>query len=262
MLLKKFGFPVIAFNAEGGAGGAGEGAATETQTPESILFGDEGKTGETQASAGETKAEGAAADWKEYENDPAKSAEENAAAKAEHDKTKPADDDKSKMADADKVPEDGKYELAMPDGVEVDQELLDALSPKFAAKKLTRAEAQELADEFIKVQQKRGEGQVKAWGERVQKWADDAKADKDIGGDKWDTSVNDAKRAIAKLGTPALKEYLEASGGGNHPEIIRVLAKAGAMIKEDNPASGGAGGSGKPVDAAHVLFPNDTPKGN
>lgn len=258
MLLKKFGFPVIAFNAEGGAGGAGDATPAH---PENVLFPAEGAKDETQTSAGDKQGEGAA-DWKEYENDPSKTAEENAAAKAEHDKTKPAEGDKDKNKDAaNEVPADGKYELTMPEGVEVDQELLDALAPKFAAKKLTRAEAQELADEFIKVQQARGEAQVKSWGERVQKWADDAKADKEIGGDKWGSTVNDAQRAINKLGTPALKEYLNASGGGNHPELIRILAKAGALLKEDNPPNGGGQGSGKPAEAAHLLFPNDAPKG-
>ena len=143
----------------------------------------------------------------------------------------------------------------------VDAELLAAVSPRFKELGLTRAQAQALTDDFIKVQQQRGEGQVKAWGERVQKWADDAKADKDIGGDKWDTSVADAKRAISKLGTPALKEYLETSGGGNHPEVIRILAKAGALLKEDSPPNDGGQGSGKPVETAHALFPTDAPKG-
>ncbi len=95
----------------------------------------------------------------------------------------------------------------------------------------------------------------------MQKWADDAKADKEIGGDKWTGTVSDAQRAINKLGTPALKEYLNASGGGNHPELIRILAKAGALLKEDNPPNDGGQGSGKPAETAHLLFPNDAPKG-
>ena len=98
-------------------------------------------------------------------------------------------------------------------------------------------------------------------GNTIQKWADDAKADKEIGGDKWDGTVKSAQRAINTLGTPALKEYLQASGGGNHPELIRVFAKVGGLIKEDSPPSDGPGGHGKPADPAHVLFPNDAPKG-
>ena len=260
MLLKKFGFPVINFEGEGAGSGGGDAAATAT--PESVLFPAEGAKDETQNPAGETKAEGAA-DWKEYENDPSKTAEENAAAKAEHDKTKPAGDDKDKNKDAaNEVPADGKYELTMPEGVEVDAELLAAVSPRFKELGLTRAQAQALTDDFIKVQQQRGEAQAKGWGERVQKWADDAKADKDIGGDKWAGTVTDAQRAINKLGTPELKEYLNASGGGNHPELIRILAKAGALLKEDSPPTDGGQGSGKPVDAASILFPHDKPKGN
>lgn len=258
-LLKKFGFPVIAFNAEGGAGGAG---GETPPTPENVLFPAEGTTPpETDPPAGEKQGEGAADDWKEYQDDPAKSAEENAAAKAEHDKTKPAEKKDDKTADADKVPDDGKYELTMPEGVEVDAELLAAVSPRFKELGLTRAQAQALTDDFIKVQQERGEVQVKAWGERVQKWADDAKADKEIGGDKWAGTVSDAQRAINKLGTPELKEYLNSSGGGNHPELIRILAKAGALLKEDSPPNDGGQGSGKPAETAHLLFPNDAPKG-
>ncbi len=66
---------------------------------------------------------------------------------------------------------------------------------------------------------------------------------------------------MKKLGSSGLKDYLEASGGGNHPELIRFAAKVGAMIREDSPPKGGVEGGGKPVDTAHILFPNDAPKG-
>lgn len=247
---------------EGTGGGEGGDKPATPPTPESVMFPDEKKPEEKAPEVeGEKKPETPAGDWKEYEVDPAKSEAENAAAKAEHDKTKPADDKDKKPDPLDIVPEDGKYSLTMPEGVDVDQELLDAVAPKFAAKKLTTREAQEIADEFIKVGKAREEARMKSWGETIQKWADDAKADKDIGGAKWDATVSDAKRAVAKLGTPALREYLNATGGGNHPELIRFMAKVGGMVKEDNPAAGGAGGSGKPADPAHVLFPSDAPKG-
>jgi hypothetical protein len=204
------------------------------------------------------------ADWKEYVNDPKKTDAENAAAKAEHDKTKPADkkdgDDKAKDP-ANQVPADGKYDLKMPDGVEVDQELLDTLGPQFKEIGLTNGQAQKLSDAYVKTLQDRASKQAEGWAKTIGKWADDAKADKDIGGDNWDGTVASATRAVNKLGTPALKEFLNASGGGNHPELIRFMSKVGAMIREDNPASGGAGGDGKPAEPAHVLFPSDAPKG-
>ena len=256
-MLERYGLGPILRNADGeGAGGAGDPPAA---TPESVLFpADVQKPadGVAENAAGDDKG---ATEWKEYVPDPNKTDEENAAAKAEHDKGKPED----KSDDhADKVPEDGKYDLKMPDGIELDQELADALGPEFADLKLTNAQAQKLVDKYIEIQQGRAVKEGETWAETITGWADKAKADKDIGGAKWDGTVAASRRAVETLGTPALKEYLNASGGGNHPELIRFMAKVGAMIKEDNPASGGAEGAGKPAEAAHVLFPNDAPKGN
>lgn len=254
---------MILRNAEGSGGGATGGdagaaaaAAAGAAAPDasSILFPDDGKKPDGQGD--QKPADASAGDWKEYQDDPAKSAEENAAAKAEHDKTKPAADDPGA-----KVPEDGKYALKMPDGVELDAELADALGPEFKELGLTNAQAQKLVDKYIGIQQARATAQGETFAKTVAGWAETAKKDPEIGGDKWDASVQSAQRAVNRLGTPALKDYLNASGGGNHPELIRFMAKAGAMISEDNPATGGAEGKGKPTDPAHVLFPNDAPKG-
>lgn len=251
----------------------GEGAGGDTPVdPGTVLFpndkpadppkdGDAPKPAETPVD--DKKPDEKPAEWKEYVADPNKSDADNAAAKAEHDKTKPAekkDGDKDKAA-ADQVPADGKYDLKLPDGVEVDAELMAALGPQFKELNLTNGQAQKLAEVYTKTLQERGAKQAEGWANTVGKWADDAKADKEIGGDKWDGTVSAATRAVNKLGTPALKEYLNASGGGNHPELIRFMAKVGAMIREDNPAKGGSGGSGGPADPAHLLFPSDAPKG-
>lgn len=265
-LLEKYLNPLRAPEGEGGADAAAADAAAAPKDSASILYGDDDGDADADADKGDADpdkpagdGDGAADDWKEFVPDPAKSDEENAAAKAEHDKTKP--DDKSDDPAA-KIPEDGKYALTMPEGVEVDQELLDALGPKFAAKKMTNGEAQELADEFIKVQTQRAEKQAEAWAKTVSTdWPAQARADKEIGGANWDASAANAVRAVKTLGTPALKEYLDASGGGNHPELIRFMAKVGSMIKEDDPAKGNAPGKAT-RDRAEVLYPDDKPKGN
>lgn len=260
LMLSRFGFPQIAFNAEGEGGGAGGGAdPAASAAPENVLFPDEGKAA-TDDTAGKTEGEGGAADWKEYVNDPAKSEAENAAAKVEHDKTKP-EEKTPEQKELETVPADGVYKLKMPEGVELDTEMATALGGEFKELGLTHAQAQKLTDKYIATMQAREAGKLKGWGERIQGWADTAKKDPEIGGAKWDTTVADAQLAIRTLGTPELKDYLNASGGGNHPELIRVLAKAGALIKEDSPPAGGGDGKGRPAEAAHVLFPNDVPKG-
>ena len=197
----------------------------------------------------------APADWKEYVADPAKSDEENAAAKAEHDKTKP-----SPAADpADVVPEDGKYVLTMPEGVEVDQALLDAVSPAFKEIGLTTKQAQALTDKFIAHQQAVAAGQMETFGKTVEGWLTEAKADPEIGGAKWTETNAAVDRVMAKFGNDALRVYMNSTGAGNHPEVIRLISKFGAMISEDVPASDNPQGKGKPVEVAHALFPNDVP---
>ena len=236
-------------DAEGGAAPVVDAPVVAPVDPSSILF-----PADAPKPEGDTPAVVDKVEWKEYEADPTKSEADNATAKAEHDKAKPVEA-------VDTVPEDGKYTLTMPEGVEVDTELLDAVSPEFKSLGLTTKQAQALTDKFVAIQTERAKKQGEGWSKTVEGWIGEAKADPDMGGAKWDATVKVAVKAVDTLGTPALKDYLTASGGGNHPELIRFMAKVGAMIREDNPASGGAGGSGKPIEAAHVLFPNDAPKG-
>ena len=160
------------------------------------------------------------------------------------------------------IPADGKYDLRMPDGVALDQGLLDALSPDLAGLNLTNGEAQTLADRFIAHQQARGAEQSEAWAKTLNGWVETAKKDPEIGGPKWDATVTAATGAIAKFGTPELQEYLEHSGGGNHAEMIRAWAKVGLALGDDNPITGDPPGKPTaPADPAATLYPHDLPKG-
>lgn len=251
----------IAFAPDGAGGGVtGDLApAAAPADPGSILYPNDPPAGDpapADPAATPPAADHAAGEWKDYQDDPAKTPEENAAEKAEHDKAKPAAADP-----ADTVPDDGKYALTMPDGIEVDQALLDELSPEFKSMGLTQKQAQALADKFITAQNKKGEAQAQAWAKTINDWVDQAKADPEIGGVKWDGTVKNASGVVARFGTPGFKDYLNASGAGNHPEMIRFMAKVGAMIGEDRPAISENPGKKIAQDTAAILYPDDQPKG-
>lgn len=269
------GFPPVeilrAPDAETGATPAAEPAAT---TVESVLFPDDKPAPEAaveQTPNEAAKPDEAKTDWKEYEPDPAKSEAENEAAKAEHDKAKPAAPDP-----LDVVPEDGKYTLTMPEGVEPDGELLEALGADFKDLGLTNKAAQRLADKFIAVNQARVEkhlstpaGMYSALSHQFfleqgtpDTWEGKAKVDTEIGGERWNSTKVNAQRVVNQFATPAFREVMNKTGFGNHPEVIRFVSKVGDAIKEDNPATGGAEGASKPAEAAYRLFPNDVPKGH
>lgn len=197
------------------------------------------------------KPAGEAAEWAEYVDDPAKTPEENAAARVENDAKHPIN----------QVPEDGKYSLTMPEGIELDTALLDALGPTFKELNLSNGHAQALADKFIEAQRAKSEQATAQWAETINGWADKAKADPEMGGGKWDKTLASAISARDRFGSPALNEYLEASGAGNHPEVIRFMAKVGSMIGEDNPAISDNPGRKVSTDSASILYPDDTPKG-
>lgn len=238
--------PMFAPEGEGGAGG-GDTTGGDTST---ILYGNDTVAGgnDTQAGgAGEDTAAGGS-NWAEYVDDPAKTAEENAAAKAEHDKTKPAADP------LDAVPE-GDYTLTLPDDLPVDDALLGALTPAMKKAGITGKQANVLAEAFAA--QKKAE--YEAFGKTVADWGKAAQADAEIGGVNWDTSVANAQRVIRDFGTPALREYLNQTGAGNHPEVIRLIAKVGAVLSEDKPTNTSQGKVAR--DAVATLYPDDQPKG-
>jgi hypothetical protein len=82
---------------------------------------------------------------------------------------------------------------------------------------------------------------------QAEKWAAAIKADKELGGDKLAANLAVAARAVDAFGTPALKEFFNKSGLGNHPELIRAFNKAGSLISEDSVVPGGGKPAGEGV---------------
>jgi hypothetical protein len=178
-------------------------------------------------------------------------------------------EDKPKLTDAQKaeaekvaaealkqVPEDGKYEFTLPDGIELDKDLAEFASPKLKEAGVTRDQANKLAAIISEARTNETKKAFEAWDATQTKWQGDVKADKEIGGDKFDASIAAASKAINKFGTPELKEYLKASGGGNHPELIRFISRVGNAFSDDKPiGSGNAASESKTL--ANVLYPDN-----
>lgn len=85
------------------------------------------------------------------------------------------------------------------------------------------------------------------------KWVDAIKADKEIGGESFKGSVEAAHRALEKFGSDALRQALNETGLGNHPELVRTFARIGKAMSEDKFHSGEQGKQ-KPRDAATLLY--------
>lgn len=162
----------------------------------------------------------------------------------------PADGKGDKGATGDGAPE--KYEFQAPEGREFDPSVVDAFSEVARDLNLTQDAAQKVLDKMAPVIASRQIEQIEA----VQaQWAEETKADKELGGDKLDENIAIAKGALDKFGSPGLKTLLNDTGAGNNPEIIRLLYRVGLATREDTVVPGSTGapaGDGK--SRASILY--------
>jgi len=214
--------------ADGGDGGGGTTPAAVVDTP-----------GDGTASGDSANGDNPAGEEKPGTE---KTAEELAAEKAEKDLADKAEKDKKPAA-----PE--KYNFAAPEGQALDANALAVFEPIAKELGLTQEQAQKLVDIYPQIQQQ----QAEAWSKQIADWGEQVKADKEIGGDKFNASVGLAQRALDQFGNPELREYLNASGLGNHPALVRFCAKVGKSMAEDSFVMPNQGGQ---RSAADILYGN------
>lgn len=131
------------------------------------------------------------------------------------------------------------YDIAPGEGYMVTPEIMEVVSPLFKKYNITQDGAQELANAHMDIMRQQSEAANKFRTDMVSGWVKEIKADPEFGGAKFDENMAMAKRGLRAIspqgeGSGALKELLESSGMGNHPEIIKAFARVGRMVKEDS----------------------------
>lgn len=154
-----------------------------------------------------------------------------------------AEEDRVKTEEAAKnqVPEE-YADFTVPDGVELDKELLTTEFEPFARELgLTQEKAQKLVDMGSKIVERMTTQMHDAHAERVAGWLETAKADAELKADIALGEKSEAARALNTIATPELKAYLNETGLGNHPEMIRMFLRIAPSMREDGLERGGAG---------------------
>ncbi|MEY0909923.1 peptidase [Providencia rettgeri] len=156
----------------------------------------------------------------------------------------PKGDDKKPVSAA---PE--KYEFTAGEGQELDKEAVAAFEPIAREIGLSNEQAQKIVDVYgSTIIPQIAKQQEAAWQKQVTEWAETVKADKELGSVE---SIGNAQKAVDQFGTPELKQYLNDSGLGNHPELFRIFSRIGKAMSEDGFVSGS---SENARSAADVLF--------
>lgn len=240
--LLRYRKPLFAPNDGAGAGGdAGAGAGGE-----GAAGGDAGTGGDAAAAAGGDTAPGADGADTLTGADGADTAE-GADGK-----------DGEDGADGDETP--GEFTLQLAEGQEQFQADADAFATDVNKWKADNPTA--TVDDAFKWAAERQASLVaeqtaelsQSFERQVDNWEAEAKADKEYGGDKYAENSALAKEAIDTYGTDGLKEVLDTSGLGSHPEVIRFALKVGQALK-DAPVIKGKGDA-TTKNATQRIYPN------
>lgn len=162
------------------------------------------------------------------------------------------------------VPE--TYALSLPDESPLDSTALDRVSELAKTIALTSDEqAQAIVDalhaEVADFEQALLESNAKGgamWKARVEEMEKQALADPEIGGspEKLQQSVQKGQRVLEKFGDENVREFLEESGLGSSPALLRMLARIHHAISEDAMVLPDKVGKPEPKTLAERIYSN------
>lgn len=142
-----------------------------------------------------------------------------------------------------KAPE--KYELKLSENSPLTQDALTRIESLAKEKGLTNDQAQLLvqAEENSLTSYKKK--QDDDFTVVKNQWAEAVKNDKEIGGENLKQSIEFSKRVIERFAAEEFKKTLDVTGLGQHPEVVRLLARVGKAMSNDQLILPGAQGEGK-----------------
>lgn len=217
---------------EAGANGGENGQATaaapegnegqsQNAGTENLLTGAKQSDGEgSEGNAGEKKAEGG--DEKSKEGEKKEEAEQGAPEQYE--------------------------EFQAPEGMSYDDQVIGAFKDVAKELNLSQKQAQHLLDKCAPVIAQRQIEQIKAVSDQ---WVERTKADKEIGGTNWTRAASDIARVRDRFGVnadgkmdPDIQEFMQTPIG-NHPGLLKLLARVGRAFGEGDFPRGDVAKDGK-----------------
>ena len=212
--------------------------ATENENQGAV--GSEGGSGQAASAGAKDAAPGTEPNFlKDAEGEKQGKADEGA--KPEGDK--PDDEKKEQPEGAPESYEDFKA----PEGLKYDDQVIGSFKEAAKEANLTQGQAQNLLDKVAPVIAQRQMAQI---AEVSKQWAERSRADKELSAD-WNRSMADVARmrdrfAVNEDGSvdPDIKEFM-STPIGNHPGLLKLLARAGRAIGEGDFPRGSNTGDGK-----------------
>lgn len=160
-----------------------------------------------------------------------------------------------------KIEKAGDYkDFKVPDGVKLDEAQLGEFKTTAAKAGLSQESAQEFLNLHTKLVSEAANAPYKLWEKTQGDWKSAVQKDAEIGGKAFADMQTHVAKAIDSVGgkeAAALRDALDATGAGNHPEVVRFFYRIGKLFSEGGPTLGkgpSEQGQAKP-SAAQVLYP-------
>ena len=183
----------------------------------------------------------------------------------------PADEDAARATSSPDTP--ASYELAAPDGYDLDPELLTEVTPVLREAGLSNEQANQLLPIAGKIIDRHIDAVEDEFSAMKTAWAKRTMADRELGGDNWSQTKQLMDTAFAYLGfgrDHELRQLLNQTGLGNHPSMIRAFRHFGRLVERSRSGNqredmadrtrGRSGPRHHHTDRLDALYPDARPR--
>ena len=230
---------VTGSNGEQQNSGTQQATATQSQADSQTQA---GQTAEPKDGAGKTILAGEDGQQQQADND------QKATEGGQQDQ---ADKDAGEAGDDGKTPD---YTFDIPEGISLKAEDQGAFNEWATTHKLSPEAAKEAWEMGMNLQSQLQTQLAEKLASQSSEWAEQTQKDPEIGGAKMKETTSTVRRVIQKYGDDDLKEVLNSTGVGNHPAMVRFVARLGALAREDTVERGSEPGGDASI--AKKMYPD------
>ncbi len=144
-----------------------------------------------------------------------------------------------------------------PENFQVDQGNLSEFQAVADKHQLSPEAAQELLDLYVDKHGGEHRDAHELLIQNVQRWEAETKADELVGGPEFERKLGVARTALDRFGDQGLRDYLDSSGIGSNPHVVRWMYRIGQFAADDRYIQPGSGaGPLSPEARARRLYDN------
>lgn len=144
-----------------------------------------------------------------------------------------------------------KYaDFVLPENMSMNPEAIAKATAAFRDMNLSQENAQKLVTIQADYAKATESAALESLEKKVTTWKEESTK---MFGNDYEKEFGTAAKAIARFGTPELRQFLNDTGIGNYPELVKFFNKVGKSVSEDNPVDGIK--AGEPKSDAEVLYP-------